>query len=112
MPGEAFQFVGSGCGEMPSIGVAGDGGVSGESEREGRERGTKAVVFAEPDQTEADGEHAGMHEDGDGVVRRFELRGVSIGGGGETCIDVAQHGGRAEGESRHSEKICWCLCWV
>lgn len=49
-----------------------------------------------------------MHEDGDGVVRRFELRGVGISGGGETGIDVAQHSGRAERESRHS----WMLVFV
>lgn len=63
-------------------------------------RGTETVVFTEPDQTEADGEHAGVYEDGDGVLRRFELRGVGIGGG-ETGFNVAQHGGCAEWESGH-----------
>lgn len=78
-------------------------------EREGG-RGTETVVFAESDQTEADREHAGMYEDGDGVLRRFELRGVGIGSG-ETGFNVAQHGGRTEGESGHGGDVgCWC--WV
>lgn len=79
--------------------------------REGREGGgTETVVFAEPDQTEADGQHTGMYEDGNGVVRRFELRGVGIGGG-ETGFNVTQHGRRAEGESGHGGDVgCWC--WV
>lgn len=66
---------------------------------EGEGRGTKTVIFAEANETEADREHAGVHEDGDGVVRRLELRGV--GSGGETGIDIAQHDGGAERESSH-----------
>lgn len=47
-----------------------------------------------------------MHKDGDGVMRRLELRGVVVvggggGGGGQTGIDVAQHGGRTERDGGH-----------
>lgn len=73
--------------------------VCGGSGGRGRGRYTKTVIFAEADETEADREHAGVHEDGDGVVRRLELRGV--GSGGETSIDIAQHDGGAERESGH-----------
>ena len=65
-----------------------------EKKRELPQR-TQAVVFAETDEAESHRKQAGVHEEGDGIVRRIQLRSASEGR--DACDDQSQQGGRAEG---------------